>query len=74
MKDGGGRIALEFGNDAIDAVVQIQKLHSAGEQLFALAIVPITNETSRDEIDEFKFEDPFAESSQKTAKSHGKKR
>lgn len=39
-KDGGGRITIEFGLDALDAIHEMQKLNAKGDTNFALAVVP----------------------------------
>jgi hypothetical protein len=73
MKDGGGRIVFEFGNDSIDAIVQLQKTHSSGELLYALALVPVNQKTTKEETDEFLFEEPELEPGKRLKAGKGEK-
>ena len=42
-RDGGGRIQLDFGVDALPAILELQKLNAAGDISLALAVVPSRN-------------------------------
>lgn len=41
-RDGGGRLQLEFGADAMHAIVKLMSLNASGHTNLALAIVPVT--------------------------------
>jgi hypothetical protein len=43
-RDGGGRIQLDFGVDALPAILELQKLNAAGDISLALAVVPYRNQ------------------------------
>lgn len=43
-KDGGGRIQLDFGAEALDEIQKIQKANGKGGINFQLALVPIQGE------------------------------
>ena len=40
-KDGGGKIVLEFGHDALKDVQKLQEWNGVGEVNFAIAITPL---------------------------------
>lgn len=43
-RDGGGRIQLDFGADAMPAIVQLLGLNASGDTNLGIAIVPYRNE------------------------------
>lgn len=51
-RDGGGRIILDFGADALPAILEIQKLNAVGETSIALACVPYRNDQTAKHNDE----------------------
>ena len=51
-KDGGGRIQLDFGADAIEEIHKIQKANGRGGMNFELALVPLPNmQISNEDLD-----------------------
>ena len=46
-KDGGGRIQLDFGADALEEIQKIQMANGKGGVNFQMALVPINNEVIR---------------------------
>lgn len=48
-RDGGGRVQLEFGADAMHAIVKLMALNASGDTNLALAIVPISGGSNNDE-------------------------
>lgn len=43
-KDGGGRIQLDFGADALEEIQKIQMANGRGGMNFQMALVPLNNE------------------------------
>ncbi len=51
-KDGGGRIQLDFGADALEDIHKIQKANGRGGMNFELALVPLpTTQISNENLD-----------------------
>lgn len=51
-RDGGGRLQLDFGVDALPAILELQRLNAAGDINLALAIVPHGKEQYPEKDDE----------------------
>jgi len=63
-RDGGGRIQLDFGVDALPAILELQKLNAKGDISLALAVAPyrenqdsVQNHERIDEHGEIIFDD-----------------
>lgn len=48
-RDGGGRVQLEFGADAMHAIVKLMALNASGDTNLGIAIVPIGSNSNHDE-------------------------
>lgn len=51
-RDGGGRVQLEFGADAMHAIVKLMALNASGDTNLGIAVVPIgsgNNEQAKDD-------------------------
>lgn len=50
-KDGGGRIQLDFGADALEEIQKVQMANGRGGMNFMLALVPLKNEIIGPDVD-----------------------
>jgi len=51
-RDGGGRVQLEFGADAMHAIVKLMALNASGDTNLAIALVPYRNDQTAHHNDE----------------------
>ncbi len=52
-RDGGGRVQLEFGADAMHAIVKLMALNASGDTNLGIAIVPISGGSNDDEPERY---------------------
>lgn len=57
-RDGGGRLILDFGADALGAILELQKLNAIGETSLGIAIVPYGG-SQQDSADDGEKVDPI---------------
>lgn len=54
LKDGGGKITLEFGADSLESIQKIQSWVSSGDMNLAVAITPLDSRVE-DEIENLEY-------------------